>query len=167
MYREEGAGLVSGLVAGQGGPRRLIMLWVLGPDASFYQLSGTQHLKERKLGCYPTSLSYYPNGEYLVVGGSDKKTTLCTREAVKLKDVCQIDEWVWSTAVRTSIASDSRRFLRWVDTAVGRGDRADLRARRRQICSQGAHDGRRGPPHARREARAHQDAGLRAEGGYL
>ena len=36
---------------------------------SFYQLSGTQHLKERRLGCYPTSLSYYPNGEYLVVGG--------------------------------------------------------------------------------------------------
>ena len=45
-------------------------------------------------------MSYYPNGEYLVVGGSDKKTTLCTREAVKLKDVCSIDEWVWSTAVR-------------------------------------------------------------------
>jgi intraflagellar transport protein 122 len=67
---------------------------------SFYQLSGTQHLKERKLGCYPTSLSYYPNGEYLVIGGSDKKTTLCTREAVKLKDVCTGDEWVWSTAVR-------------------------------------------------------------------
>ena len=81
-------------------PGDLLAVGCWDQTLSFYQLSGTQHLKERRLGCYPTSLSYYPNGEYLVVGGSDKKTTLCTREAVKLKDVCTIDEWVWSTAVR-------------------------------------------------------------------
>jgi intraflagellar transport protein 122 len=81
-------------------PGDLLAVGCWDQTLSFYQLSGTQHLKERKLGCYPTSLSYYPNGEYLVVGGSDRKTILCTREAVKLKQVCEIEEWVWSTAVR-------------------------------------------------------------------
>lgn len=36
---------------------------------SFYQATGVQHLKDRKLHFYPCSLSYFSDGEYIVIGG--------------------------------------------------------------------------------------------------
>ena len=67
---------------------------------SFYQLSGQQHLKDRRLHFYPTSIAYFSSGEYLVVGGSDRRASLCTKEAVRLCTICELPEWVWTVAVR-------------------------------------------------------------------
>lgn len=39
---------------------------------SFYQLSGMQQGKDRRLDFDPCTISYFSNGEYLVVGGSNK-----------------------------------------------------------------------------------------------
>jgi intraflagellar transport protein 122 len=67
---------------------------------SFYQLSGIQHGKERRLGFDPCSIHYFSKGEYLVVGGSDKKATLCTKEGVKLITISEREDWVWAVRAR-------------------------------------------------------------------
>ncbi|KAJ1445177.1 hypothetical protein M885DRAFT_550763 [Pelagophyceae sp. CCMP2097] len=67
---------------------------------SFYQLSGAQYLKEKRVHFYPCSLAYFAGGEYMVIGGSDCRASLCTREAVRLCNVADADEWVWSLGVR-------------------------------------------------------------------
>ena len=63
---------------------------------SFYTAEGTPHLKARKLHFYPVSLSFFSDGEFMVIGGSDKRATLCTREAVRLCCITEAPEWVWS-----------------------------------------------------------------------
>ena len=40
---------------------------------SFYMLSGQKIYKERKLDFDPCCASYFTNGDFLVVGGSDQK----------------------------------------------------------------------------------------------
>jgi len=67
---------------------------------SFYQLSGVQHGKERRLGFDPCSVQYWGGGKYILVGGSDKKATLCTKEGVKLTTLSEKEEWVWSVVPR-------------------------------------------------------------------
>ena len=49
---------------------------------SFYKLSGTQVGKDRKLDYDPCALSYFTQGEYLLVGGSDGKVALHTKVSV-------------------------------------------------------------------------------------
>lgn len=67
---------------------------------SFYQLSGIQHGKDKRLGFDPTSVSYFSNGSYLVVGGSDRKATLMTKEGIKLNTIGESDDWVWACVAR-------------------------------------------------------------------
>lgn len=40
---------------------------------SYYQLSGVQIGKDKELGYDPCTLSFFSNGEYLCMGGSDRK----------------------------------------------------------------------------------------------
>ncbi len=40
---------------------------------SFYQLSGQQYGGDRELDYDPCSLSYFEEGEYLLIGGSNRK----------------------------------------------------------------------------------------------
>jgi len=56
---------------------------------SFYQLSGIQHQKDKKLGFNPCSISYFGAGEYMLIGGSNKKGLLCTREGHKLFELAE------------------------------------------------------------------------------
>ena len=51
---------------------------------SFYQLSGIQHGKDKKLGFLPNTLSYFGGGEYMLVGGSDREVGLFSREGGRL-----------------------------------------------------------------------------------
>ena len=81
-------------------PCDLLAVGCWNQTVSFYQLSGVQYLKERRVHFYPCSLNYFTGGQYMVIGGSDKRASLCTREAVRLKNICELDEWVWSLAVR-------------------------------------------------------------------
>jgi len=67
---------------------------------SFYQLSGIQHQKDRKLGFNPCSISYFGNGEYMLIGGSNKQAMLCTREGAKLCVISDRQEWVWTVKYR-------------------------------------------------------------------
>lgn len=67
---------------------------------SFYMLSGRQITKDRVLDYDPCCASYFSSGEFLVMGGSDKKVSLYTKEGVKLHTICEQEGWVWSCAVR-------------------------------------------------------------------
>ncbi|XP_020611190.1 intraflagellar transport protein 122 homolog isoform X2 [Orbicella faveolata] len=67
---------------------------------SFYQLSGKQVGKDRHLGYDPCCLSFFSKGEYLVIGGSDKKCSLHTKEGVCLTSIGEQQSWVWCCRVR-------------------------------------------------------------------
>eukprot|EP00033_Pygsuia_biforma_P001760 GCRY01001970.1.p1 GENE.GCRY01001970.1~~GCRY01001970.1.p1 ORF type:complete len:1226 (+),score=346.97 GCRY01001970.1:229-3906(+) len=67
---------------------------------SFYQLSGKQVGKDKELDFDPCSVGYFTNGEYFVVGGSDKKVTLWTKDGIKLSTVGEREGWVWCCRVR-------------------------------------------------------------------
>uniref|UniRef100_A0A7S3GCF1 Intraflagellar transport protein 122 homolog n=1 Tax=Palpitomonas bilix TaxID=652834 RepID=A0A7S3GCF1_9EUKA len=67
---------------------------------SFYQVNGIQVGKDKELNYDPCSVGYFSNGEYLCIGGSDRKVTLWTKEGVKLTTVGTLNDWVWSIAPR-------------------------------------------------------------------
>jgi len=62
---------------------------------SFYQLSGLQVGKDKKLDFDPCSVSYFDDGNYLLVGGSDRQVTLYSRDGVKLSVLKDMDDWCW------------------------------------------------------------------------
>jgi len=69
---------------------------------SFWGTDGSQQGKDRKLDFDPCSLQFMgPTGEYIVLGGTDKKVTLWTREGFKLKELGKpYKGWVWSAVPR-------------------------------------------------------------------
>jgi intraflagellar transport protein 122 len=67
---------------------------------SFYQLSGHQVGKDRRLDYDPCALSYFTQGEYLLMGGSNKKVSLHTKEGVRLVTIGEREDWVWCAAAR-------------------------------------------------------------------
>eukprot|EP01147_Barroeca_monosierra_P010401 gene10401-2532_t len=69
-------------------------------NLSFYLLSGRQIGKSRELGFDPCSLSYFQDGNYMVISGSNRKAGLYTRDGVFLAEISQQDGWIWSCAVR-------------------------------------------------------------------
>ena len=71
-----------------------------GGTLSFYQERGQQQGKSIQLGFDPTSLAFFSAGEYLVVGGSDKKAWLFTRDGIRLHPVCEKKDWVWTAKPR-------------------------------------------------------------------
>jgi len=67
---------------------------------SFVQLNGTQIGKDRKLGYDPSFVDYFSNGDYIILGGSDKKVTLWTSEGIRLGIIGERDSWIWSAKVK-------------------------------------------------------------------
>jgi intraflagellar transport protein 122 len=67
---------------------------------SFYQLSGAQLGKDRELKYDPCALTYYGDGEYMLIGGSDRKVSLWTKEGVFLATVAEREDWVWAIGAR-------------------------------------------------------------------
>lgn len=67
---------------------------------SFYLLSGAQHIKDRQLSYDPCALTYFVDGEYIVMGGSDRKISLYTRDGVFLKVIAEREDWIWSVKSR-------------------------------------------------------------------
>eukprot|EP01083_Nonionella_stella_P266645 901747_1 len=62
---------------------------------SFYQLSGKQIGKDKDLGFDPCCMQFFNwNGEYLLLGGSDRSLSLWSRYGVLLKIMAQNDGWV-------------------------------------------------------------------------
>ena len=76
---------------------------------SFYQLSGAQLGKDRELKFDPCALTYFGDGEYLLLGGSDKKVTMWTKEGVFLSVVAERDDWVWAVGARPK-----QKYLVWL-----------------------------------------------------
>ncbi|CAO1305157.1 unnamed protein product [Diamesa tonsa] len=67
---------------------------------SFYTISGQIIGKERSLGFDPLCLSFFGDGESLVVSGCNKQLQLFTRDGIKLGMLGeQHDSWIWSTAI--------------------------------------------------------------------
>eukprot|EP00940_MAST-03C_sp_MAST-3C-sp2_P003415 g3415.t1 len=62
---------------------------------SFYSIDGVEQSSVR-LGYDPCTLHYFESGEYLVVGGSNKKVNLMTGEGVLLNTVSEEESWIWS-----------------------------------------------------------------------
>jgi intraflagellar transport protein 122 len=67
---------------------------------SFYLLSGAQQNKDRTLTYDPCSLSYYVDGEYIVMGGSDRKISMYTKDGVFLKVIAEREDWIWAVKSR-------------------------------------------------------------------
>jgi len=67
---------------------------------SFYQLSGIQVGKDKDMGFDPCSVSYFSNGEYICVGGTDKKVGLVTKEGTRLTTIAERESWVWCAKPR-------------------------------------------------------------------
>lgn len=67
---------------------------------SFYALSGQQVGKDVKLDYDPCSISYFEEGEYILMGGADRKVSLYSKEGIFLKQVCEKEDWVWSAKAR-------------------------------------------------------------------
>jgi intraflagellar transport protein 122 len=65
-------------------------------DAYSYKVSG----KERSLGFDPLSVSYFNQGQYLLVSGSGGNCVLLTRDGIKLGPIGQQDTWVWGVAAK-------------------------------------------------------------------
>jgi intraflagellar transport protein 122 len=63
---------------------------------SFFEASGRQVGKDRQLNFDPCCVSHFGNGEYVIMGGSNKKVQLWTCEGIMVDEVCQKEGWVWS-----------------------------------------------------------------------
>ena len=62
---------------------------------SFYDESGRQQGRDRALGYDPCCVRHFANGEYLCVGGSDKKASLWTKEGLHITSLLEREGWVW------------------------------------------------------------------------
>ncbi|CAI5448171.1 unnamed protein product [Caenorhabditis angaria] len=67
---------------------------------AFYQLNGAKVLeKEINLGFEPYCTQYLNNGQFLLIGGSNKTLTMFTRFGVALGIVAQMDTWIWTVTI--------------------------------------------------------------------
>ncbi|CEM25386.1 unnamed protein product [Vitrella brassicaformis CCMP3155] len=81
-------------------PTDVLVVGCCDQTLSFYKVSGQECLKEQKLDYDPLSIAFFSSGDYFVVGGSDKKVTLWSRDGISLGPISEHDDWVWAVAVR-------------------------------------------------------------------
>lgn len=73
-----------------------------GQKLSFYHLNGKQIGKDVKLDFDPLTIRHFDNGKYLLIGGSNGKLSLYSREGIYLGNVSDGNKgWVWSCATRS------------------------------------------------------------------
>ncbi|KAJ3336316.1 hypothetical protein HDU93_003092 [Gonapodya sp. JEL0774] len=73
---------------------------------AFFTSDGKQIGRDRGLGCEPNILTVANTGEYILVGGSDRKLSLWTTEGVRVDEICSFDG-----AVRACRISSNRNEL--------------------------------------------------------
>lgn len=67
---------------------------------TFHTLSGQMIGKERALGFDPLCISYFPNGEFLIVSGCSRSLHFFTKEGVRLGTLGDTsDSWIWTIAL--------------------------------------------------------------------
>ncbi|KAG1709205.1 hypothetical protein DVH05_019849 [Phytophthora capsici] len=67
---------------------------------SFYTPGGVMQGKARKLAFNPTSITYFSKGKYLLVGGSNRKAGLYTKDGIFLVTISEQESWVWAIKAR-------------------------------------------------------------------
>ena len=67
---------------------------------SFYHVSGRQVGRDRELTFDPCCVSYFANGEYLIVSGSDRKASLYTHDGIPLAPLAEGQDWIWAAKHR-------------------------------------------------------------------
>ena len=55
---------------------------------------------DKELTCDPCCVSYFANGEYLVLAGSDRKAGLYSKDGTYLVTVAETQDWIWSVKQR-------------------------------------------------------------------
>jgi len=81
-------------------PTDVLVVGCWDQTLSFYKVSGQEYGKEHRLDFDPCSVDFFSNGDYFVLGGSNKKVQLWSREGVFLGDLGEREDWIWSAAVR-------------------------------------------------------------------
>ncbi|XP_065186273.1 intraflagellar transport protein 122 homolog [Sycon ciliatum] len=66
-----------------------------GQRISFYALNGSSAGRERKLDYDPTCVSYFLNGEYMLVGGCNRKASVHAKDGTMLTTITEQPAWVW------------------------------------------------------------------------
>lgn len=72
----------------------------LDGQLKFYLVTGQQKSKDRELPCDPLCVTYFSNGEYLAISGTDKNVALYTRDGVFLTKIAERENWVWCVRPR-------------------------------------------------------------------
>jgi len=86
---------------GEKGAQLLVGCW--DETLSLWNTEGKQIGTDKNVGFDPCSISFYANGEFFVLGGSDKKVSIWTKELVCLGNVCTMSDWVWCVRVRPKV----------------------------------------------------------------
>jgi len=67
---------------------------------SFYTIGGEAIRRERSFSFTPLKITHFPEGQYLLVCGSNKQCLLMTHDGIQLVNVGgTFSSWVWSCAV--------------------------------------------------------------------
>lgn len=67
---------------------------------SFYSQTGRQIGRERTIDFIPLKIMFFPDGQYLLIVGSNNKCLLMTNDGFKLKQIGdEQDTWIWSCCV--------------------------------------------------------------------
>lgn len=67
---------------------------------SLYDIYGKPIGKDRHLNFDPCSISYFSDGRYMLVTGSDHKVSLFTSDGYRLVTLVTADDWVWTAQQR-------------------------------------------------------------------
>ena len=67
---------------------------------SFYNLNGSPVGRAKRLGYDPNDVSFFGDGECVVVGGANKAVALVTKEGVDLVTISKHKSWVWCARQR-------------------------------------------------------------------
>ena len=70
--------------------------------------------KERQLRFDPCTMQFFPLGQYILMGGSNRECVLYTKEGIKLDTIGTQESWVWCAAPRP----DSNYVVRALDFAL-------------------------------------------------
>jgi intraflagellar transport protein 122 len=82
------------------GPIDILAVADWNQTLSFYSINGQMILKERSLGFDPLCLSFFADGESLVVGGCNKQLHLFTRDGIRVGTLGEMhDSWIWSASI--------------------------------------------------------------------
>ncbi|XP_034942292.1 intraflagellar transport protein 122 homolog [Chelonus insularis] len=74
-----------------------------GGIISFYTLTGQQIGRDRVLNFIPLKVVHFPEGQYILVVGSNRKCLLMNHEGIQLTEIGDtLSSWIWSCAVHPS-----------------------------------------------------------------